>query len=113
MRSKSADHVHLRSALPHPHILNLSFRFCGWVDVGLSKLGEREAETAGEALLASGLRFPFDKNAIHKHLPENLSCTCLPTFITMTAVKIHPSANYDDQADDSIHLAADAGGNDP
>ena len=93
--------------------MNLSFRFCGWVDVGLSKLGEREAETAGEALLASGLRFPFDKNAIHEHLPENLSCTCLPTFITMTAVKIHPSANYDDQADDSIHLAADAGGNDP
>jgi len=35
---------------------NSDNRFCGWVDVGLSKLGEREAETAGEALLASGFR---------------------------------------------------------
>ena len=31
-------------------------RFCGWVDVGLSEVGEREAATAGEAIVASGLR---------------------------------------------------------
>jgi len=35
---------------------NSDNRFCGWVDVGLSHLGETEAETAGEAILASGLR---------------------------------------------------------
>ena len=34
-------------------------RFCGWVDVDLSTLGEHEAETAGQALVAAGLRFPF------------------------------------------------------
>ena len=31
-------------------------RFCGWVDVGLSEVGEREASRAGEAIVASGLR---------------------------------------------------------
>jgi len=35
---------------------NSDNRFCGWVDVGLSELGQKEAVTAGEALLASGIR---------------------------------------------------------
>ena len=33
------------------------YRFCGWVDIDLSTLGEHEAETAGQALVAAGLRF--------------------------------------------------------
>lgn len=35
---------------------NRDNRFCGWVDVGLSEAGKREAATAGEAIVASGLR---------------------------------------------------------
>ena len=50
------------------------YRFCGWVDVDLSTLGEHEAETAGQALVAAGLRFPFQS--------ENT-----PPFIDMEQVK--------------------------
>jgi len=35
---------------------NSDNRFCGWVDIDLSTLGEHEAETAGQALVAAGLR---------------------------------------------------------
>ena len=31
------------------------FRFCGWVDVDLSPLGEAEAVTAAEAIADSGI----------------------------------------------------------
>ena len=35
---------------------NLYFRFCGWVDVGLSPLGVIEAEKAAKSLAESGLK---------------------------------------------------------
>ena len=42
------------------------YRFCGWVDIDLSTLGEHEAETAGQALVAAGLRLLFQsKNTPH------------------------------------------------
>ena len=75
-------------------------RFCGWVDVGLSKLGEREAETAGEALLASGFRSHSLKMQITKFI-----------MIMIINVTHYPSANDNDQADNSIHLVTDEGAN--
>jgi len=35
---------------------NSENRFCGWVDVGLSPLGQKEATVAGEAIAASGIQ---------------------------------------------------------
>ena len=32
------------------------YRFCGWVDVGLSETGEKEAIRSAEALKNSGLK---------------------------------------------------------
>ena len=70
------------------------------MDVGLSKLGEREAETAGEALLASGFRFHSLKMQITKFI-----------MIMIINVTHYPSANDNDQADNSIHLVTDEGAN--
>ena len=70
------------------------------MDVGLSKLGEREAETAGEALLASGFRS-------HLHKMQNAK------FIMIMIINIthYPSSNDNDQADNSIHLVTNEGSN--
>ena len=90
------------------------------MDVGLSKLGEREAETAGEALLASGFRFHLLKMQFLKidlneqSVPSFESSTYhLQNILTIMIMIIYvthcPYPNDNDQADNSIHLVTSEG----
>jgi len=55
---RASDVVHTVVMLRHGESAwNSDNRFCGWVDVGLSSLGEKEALVAAEAIQKAGLKF--------------------------------------------------------
>ena len=117
--------IHLFWTRIFPSLDLILSRFCGWVDVGLSKLGEQEAETAGEALLASGFRWKCNSWKSDPFLHFNhhsLICKLLMTMMMMMITCRHDICQiwclwqitslitwYNDQAYHSNHLLANEG----